>query len=209
MRLFVWSIALSIVLLIAFSEVVSIVLPPPPTHEEAQTLPIHKTLYIDRNVYDDELFHIISAALEWNEATNGQVVFDIKRMPRPNISVSDSVVFFNVSPDYPDIILMDNARKRPMNTLAYFNGGRILPYIAMVDGRIADKDLTGVVLHELGHYLGLNHPDDDDHPDIGVGTLMYSSIDEGAAHITTEDLKQFCKLYHCDWKKFHGVPEVQ
>jgi Zn-dependent protease with chaperone function len=208
MRLLVWSIALSIVLLIAFAEVVSIVLPPPP-HEEALSLPIHKTFYIDRNVYDQEMLHIIEAALEWNEATNGQVIFDVKRMPRPNISATDSVIFFNVSPDFPDIILLDNARKKPLTTLAYYNGGRILPYIAVVDERISEKDYTGVMLHEMGHYLGLQHPDDEDHPEIGIGSLMHSTIDEGSGHITTEDLKQFCRIYHCDWKKFHGVPEVQ
>lgn len=208
MRLFIWSIALSLILLLSFTEVVSIVLPPPP-HEETRKLPIHKTLYIDRNVYDDEMLHIIAAAIEWNEATNGLVTLDVKRMPRPDISATDSVVFFNVSPDFPDIIILDNSRKRSLSTLAYYNGGRILPYIAVVDARIPDKDFTGVMLHELGHYLGLEHPDDEDHPEIGVGSLMHSTIDEGSNHITSEDMRRFCKLYNCDWKKFHGVPEVQ
>lgn len=208
MRLFVWSVAISLILLLAFAEAVTILLPAP-ISQAKQALPIHKTLYIERTVYDDELFHIIDAAIEWNEATDGQVVFDIKRMPRPDISPANSVVFFNVSPDFPDIIILDNARKRPLSTLAYFSGERLLPYIAVVDARISDKDYTGVMLHELGHYLGLQHPDDDDHPEIGVGSLMYSNIDSGANHITNDDLKQFCQLYHCDWKKFHGIPEVQ
>src|SRR5512142_2495523 len=113
MRLFVWSVILSCLLLLTFAEVVSIVLPPPPAREEiTHTLPIHKTLYIERNVYNDELFHIIDAAIEWNQATDGQVVFDIKRMPRMHISPSDSVIFFNVTPDYLDIIILDNSMKR-------------------------------------------------------------------------------------------------
>lgn len=189
---------------------VSIVLPPPPAREEVtHTLPIHKTLYIERNVYNDELFHIIDAAIEWNQATDGQVVFDIKRMPRMHISPSDSVIFFNVTPDYPDIIILDNSRKRNLSTLGYFNGDRVLPYIALVDERISDDDYTGVVLHELGHFLGLEHPDSDEHPEIGIGTLMYSNVDAGSLHITQGDLKQFCELYHCDASKFHGVSEVQ
>lgn len=207
MRLFVLSVALSIILLLAFAEIVSIIMPPPPKVEYA--LPVHKTLYIDRNIYDEEMFHILEAAIEWNEATDGQVTFDIKRMPRPRIGPANSIIFFNVTPDFPDIVILDNARKKPLNTLAYFSGSRFLPYIAVVDERISEKDYTAVMLHELGHYIGLQHPDDDDHPDLGVGTLMHSSIDEGSNHITSEDLKQFCQLYHCDWKKFHGVPQVQ
>lgn len=208
MRLFVLSVALSLILLLAFTEAVAILLPPPP-RETNITLPIHKTLYIERNVYNEELLHIMEAVIEWNEATNGQVVFDIKRMPRRTISVTDSVVFFNVSPDFPDIVLLDNARKKPLTTLGYFSGNRMLPYIALVDERIPELDYTGVILHELGHYLGLSHPDDEDHPEIGVGSLMYSNIDAGSRHITDEDLKRFCKLYHCDSSKFHGFSKVQ
>jgi hypothetical protein len=209
MRLFIWSIALSIILLLCFIEAATILLPSP-THEAfLHKLPVHKTLYIDRNVQNDELLHIVEAAVEWNEATDGQVIFDIKRMPRPDILPTNSVIFFNVSPDFPDIIILDNARKKPMATLAYFNGGSFLPYIAVVDERISESDYTGVMMHELGHYLGLQHPYDEDHPEIGVGSLMHSTIDEGSNHVTVEDMKQFCKLYHCDWKRFHGVPQVQ
>ena len=208
MRLFVWSIILTFLLLLTYAEVVSIVLPPPP-HEDAHVLPVHKTLYIERNVYDDELFHIMEAALEWNQATDGQVFFDIKRLPRSNISLSNSLIIFNVTPDYPDIIILDNSRKQQLDTLGFFNDSPLLPHIELVDERISDQDYTAVVLHELGHYLGLEHPNDDDHPEVGIGSLMYSTIDFGSNHITKDDLKQFCQIYHCDASKFHGIPEVQ
>jgi predicted Zn-dependent protease len=61
-------------------------------------------------------------------------------------------------------------------------------------------------MHEMGHALGLQHPDTEDHPEIGLGSLMHSTIDEGSNHITDLDLKQLCQLYHCDASKFHGIP---
>lgn|SRR5574337_317525 len=205
MRLFIWSIGLSIILLAIFAELAA---PLAQRHKSSDhTLPVHRTLYVERRIDDEELYHILEATLEWNTATNGQVTFDIKRLPSHSINPEESVIIVNVTPDYPDIILLDTVGE--MSTLGYFNDHGVLSSISLVDSRITDSQFTGVVLHELGHYLGLQHPNSDEHPEIGVGSLMYSNVDLGSSHITVEDMKQFCNLYHCDWKKFHGVPEVQ
>ncbi len=206
MRLFIWSLILTVILLVGFVEIATTILPPP-VKKQAFTLPVHRTVYVDRNVYEDQFFHITEAALEWNQATDGQVIFDVKKLPQHNIIPSESVIISDVSPDFPEIILLDNLSKH--NTLGLFNGNKPLASIYLVEARISDDDSTAVVLHELGHYLGLEHPDSEEHPEIGIGSLMYSSIDLGSNHITEDDLKQFCRLYHCDWRKFHGVPQVQ
>lgn len=171
------------------------------------TLPVHKTLYLERGISDEEMLHILQAAMEWHVVTNGQVTFDIRRLPSTSLIPSETIIVFNVSPDYPDIILLDAVKHH--NTLGYFNNDRGLDYIALVDQRITESDFNAVVMHELGHALGLEHPDSEGHPERGIGTLMYSTIDAGSNHITKSDLKQFCKLYHCDSSKFHGVSEVQ
>lgn len=209
-RSFIYSIIITIALLFVFAEVATPIVQP---KQAVHTLPIHKTLYLERGIYDEEFYHILAATMEWNEATNGQVVFDIKRLPSRNINISDAIVILNVSPDYPQVILLDNVNH--MTTLGYYEGNEVIPYIALIDERIKDQDETAVIMHELGHALGLQHPNSQDPNDpvelqlLGANTLMFSSIDLGASHITTFDLKQFCKLYHCDWKKLHGVPEVQ
>jgi len=212
MRLFLYPLILTIALLFPFAEIATPILQhkkETPTH----VLPVHKTLYLGRDIYDTEAEHILEAAIEWNEATNGQVVFDIKKLPSRDIKPSDGLVIFNVTPDFPDIILLDNINH--LSTLGYYEGNATLKYIALVDERIPVQDVSAVALHELGHALGLQHPNSQD-PDApiedrlrGVGSLMYSNIDSGSNHITTLDLQQFCRLYHCDWKKLHGVPEVQ
>jgi hypothetical protein len=197
--LFIFTLAFTIGLLFVFAEVATPIVQR--THAEHK-LPIHKTLYLERGIYDDQMFHILAAAMEWNQATNGQVVFDIKRLPA-KINPIDAIIVFNVTPDYPDIILLDSVKN--YSTLGYYNN-RGLDYIALVDERITNSNYNAVVMHELGHALGLDHPDTDDHPEIGIGTLMYSVVDAGSNHITNDDLKQLCKLYNCDSSKFHGLP---
>lgn len=197
--LFVWTLSVTIGLLFIFAEIAT---PIVQRTKIEHVLPVHKTLYLERGIYDEQMYHILNAAMEWNRVTNGQVVFDIKRLPEPNLKVENSIIVFNVTPDYPDIIILDSIKN--YSTLGYFNN-RGLDYIALVDERISSPIYDAVVMHELGHALGLEHPDLND-PKVGIGTLMYSVVDVGSNHITDEDLKQFCTIYHCDSSKFHGLP---
>jgi hypothetical protein len=203
MRLFVWPLILTLLLLLGFAEIAA----PIVQRNGPHTLPVHKTLYLQRGIYDDQLFHITEAAMEWREATNGDVVFDIKYLPQQDIKWNDAIIVMNVTPDNPEIILLDVGNRH--TTLGLYNTHEGFPAIELVDERISNADYTAVLLHEMGHSLGLDHPDSPDHPFRGIGTLMFSSILYGNRHITTFDLQQFCHLYHCDWKKYHGVSEIQ
>lgn len=206
MRLFVWPLILSLLLLLGFAEIAAPIAQRHGTGIEHR-LPVHKTLYLSREIYDDQVFHIAEAAMEWREATNGDVVFDIKMLPQQDLTFGDGIIVMNATPDYPEIIMLDYGNQH--TTLGLYNTNNGFPAIELVDERIDADNYTAVILHEMGHSLGLEHPDSPERPYNGIGSLMFSSILFGNQHITTTDLKQFCHLYHCDWKKYHGVSEIQ
>lgn len=193
MRVAMFSLLFTIIVLMGL---VHIATPFLQRNQTSHILPIHKTLYLDRKIDDDEMLHIMEAAMEWKHATNGQVIFDIKRLPRPYVPLMNAIVVINVSPEYPDIMILDNG-KGP-NTLGYCNStANTIQFIELVDDRLDEHNSTAVVMHELGHALGLKHTKEE-------GSLMFPIIDEGSHHITSKDMKQFCQLYHCDPSKFHG-----
>lgn len=200
MRLLIWPLVLTLFLLVGIIAVIS---PFTERHQVKRTLPIHKTLYLERGIYDEEMFHIIAAAIEWNEVTDGQVIFDVKRLPQRNIDMSNSIIFIDVNPDYPEIILLDAINNN--TTLGYFDSGNGFPFILLVDERISDGIYNAVIMHELGHALGLEHIKGSE----GIGTLMYPITDVSANHITKTDLYYFCKLYNCDSSKFHVISQIQ
>ena len=200
MRLFLYPLLLTIALLGVFAEVVSPFL----AHKSTpHTLPIHHTLYLERGIYEDQVYHVIAAAMEWNEVTNGDVVLDIKMLPQPNITPGDAIIIMNVTPDYPEAIILDNMNH--YSTLGFYNNDTGLAYIALLDERIRGMSYDAVIMHELGHALGLEHITGID----GLGTLMYPNIEFGSDHITMDDLKQFCHLYHCDASKYHVISQIQ
>jgi hypothetical protein len=141
--------------------------------------------------------------MEWYDVTNGQVVFDIKMLPQTNINISDAIIVMNATPDNPEIIVLDNTNQN--TTLALYTSNMGIAEIEFIDERITKDMYTAVALHEMGHSLGLEHPDSPKHPTDGIGSLMFSSTLFGSEHITNVDIQQFCRLYHCDWRKFHGL----
>lgn len=208
MRFVLWSMVLSSILLCLWAEVASPIVQK--KHKESEwKLPVHITLYLEKSVFSLEKKYVSQATTEWSEATDGQVTFDLAELPAQDIDITKSIVLVNVTSDFPQIIVLDTFNNNNNSTLAYCDRNATLPHIDLVYDRINDEEFKPVIEHELGHYLGLEHPNTKEHPEWGLGTLMYSSLVHGADHITPEDLTQLCKLYHCDARKFHGFSEVQ
>lgn len=158
---------------------------------------IHKTIYVDRRFNDDEVTYIAQAAITWTLTTNHIATLDVVRLPTHTIiDATDAVLILKVSPDFPEIILLDG-QSHSDSTVGYFQEKSVIPYIEIVSSRLNDNDYKPVVMHEMGHALGLEHITGEK----GIGTLMYPSVDYNNGEITNLDLEQFCKLYHCDPKK--------
>lgn len=183
---------ISVILLCCFYIFVKQVFPdrPPkvyPSH-------VHVNLYLDRDFTPEEDELIIAATLNWTNRTHHIVEYDVVKLPTEDyINPENSIIITKLTPDAPRIMYMDQTGSR---TLGYFepNDGPI-PYIALVSERLeGDVDFNEVILHELGHSLGLKHITGEE----GWNTLMYPYTELGADDITQTDLEQFCKLYHCN-----------
>ncbi len=154
---------------------------------------VHKTIYIDRSFNEQEVVDITQAAISWSIVTNHIADLDVERLPtNAGLDVRGAVVVLKVSPDYPEVILLDGFNDK--STLGYFSDHGAIPYIALISSRIDRDDFRAVALHEMGHALGLRHLTGANN----MGTLMYPIITFGSDEITYKDLKQFCKLYHCN-----------
>lgn len=154
---------------------------------------VHKTLFLDRTFSEQEIIYITEAALEWSIATNYIVKFDIHILPNnKHLMKEDDIVINKVSQDHVDVLLIDSMNNN--STLGLWQGNGPIKNIKLVTSRLTPQSYKGVVLHELGHALGLKHNEGF----VGIGTLMYPNIDFGANEITDMDLKQFCNIYKCN-----------
>lgn len=157
---------------------------------------VHKTLFLDRYLSPEEVAFITIAALEWSAATKNIVTFDVVTLPQEKVVISDNdIMIMNISPDHPLVLILDDNSN--YSTLGYYDESFPVPIIYLVSDRMKGKEYVMVVLHELGHALGLDHNENI----WEVGTLMYPNIALGSKHITLYDLKKFCKLYRCDVNK--------
>lgn len=155
----------------------------------------HKTLLVDRNFDEKEKEFITLAALEWSQATNNRVDFTIIYLPNKYSKIDDdTIIVVKASPDYPEILLANVNNNGEAVTLGLYDNRGPINFIDLVSDYIDYDDFKAVVLHELGHALGLKH----DSSSEGLDTLMYPTINFSANHITPHDIKNFCKLYHCD-----------
>lgn len=160
--------------------------------------PIYVNLYIDSAFEEYEREAITTAALTWNNTTKNIVNYTIIQLPTTDKVDLTGLIIYKIGPDNPNIIMLDQSNDTIY--LGYYERIDGVKTIALVGERIDIKEYKSVVLHELGHSLGLAHVDE-------LGTLMYpymnimingQMIPVNSNKITQIDLVQFCELYKCD-----------
>jgi len=164
---------------------------------------VTKNLYIDKDFNQNELEYITSAAIAWSIATDNRVSYNIIVMnSNTKIDVSNSLVINKVNATYADVIILDhffNLKTPPdqyikIKALGYYYESKILPSIILVADRLDDFNYKSVVMHELGHSLGLEHNESEE---ALFNSIMYPSCEGQSNEITPIDVRQYCRIHKC------------
>lgn len=162
--------------------------------DDFKSYQIHTTLYLDRTFNEEQKISIIEAAFNWSKATNNMISYDIISLPANIKNINKSIIVVNVTQDYPEIITLDILNRT--NTVGYYSSSGYIKSIWLVSDRLSTSSYKQVMLHELGHSLGIDHNEGIS----GINTIMYTTIDLMSDSITNTDLDKFCKIYKCKLK---------
>lgn len=126
---------------------------------------------------------VIEAVNQWNEAI-GTVVFEYEK-----IDIQDHIIEGQIQrPADGTILLYSMELGRVANgelvlglTQRFYRGGYMSSCVVWLDDDLLLEETYGVMLHELGHVLGLGHDDDQAsimhlHPLMGSGDIMPDDV---------------------------------
>jgi hypothetical protein len=160
---------------------------------------IVEIVIIDPNFTDTEKFLILQSLNEWQVATNNVASFYVVYDENLNFKIPIDYNYLTIvrmrpaKSNDPFIKKVDEATQEEL--IGYYDGfGFIhepITNLLIVRERItSEEEYKGVVMHEIGHSLGLMHIND-------PNTLMYPTNDSSSFCPTKIDLMQFCDIFKC------------
>jgi hypothetical protein len=149
-----------------------------------------KILYIEESFSESEIASIKFAAASWISSTNHVVKLQVIQFPFKERSFNKAIIISRIKSK--DIEKEFNFSKLFAENMVGFYWDRdLVPRIYIVYDLISNpQEYSAVVMHELGHSMGLNHDNENN-------TLMNAEVTNASLIITNKDIQQFCSLYKC------------
>lgn len=155
---------------------------------------VHKRLYVDDMLDKKDVSCVYTAARRWRESTGGLADINI-------VSVLDGSTKFPLVTSVDDVVVRKyTSQSIVVSIMERSYGGILYGYyddrghyseISLVSDRyVNDAQCISVMMHEIGHAMGLVHSET-------KGTLMFNMVEEMAADITKSDLIEFCRVFKC------------
>lgn len=124
------------------------------------------------------------AVLEWETALDGFVTFELTEGKG-----NDNLIV--IRPSYRAEIREADGFDAVTHFVPWERGGGI---VMPID--VSDWEFHAVMLHEMGHALGLDH-------DSGRDTIMQPGLESGDVdYVTCRDIEQFCLHNDCEAEEF-------
>lgn len=166
---------------------------PPPLGNITGPL-VTKRLYVDDTFTRSDVSCVEAAAERWAQRTKGLAKIIVVPLTRESSAI----------PKYTDRndVIMNRATSSAgiVYFIERYSGSQLFGYhqpfvdhseITMIVDRYKNEEMCTVVLmHEIGHSLGLHHNDD-------PSSLMYGGTDSMPTFITRRDLAEFCSIHGC------------
>lgn len=163
---------------------------------------VHKTIYVNDSFDDGDFVLIQQAAKEWETETHGIAHINVVKgyddyLAKSIVNDQSSMLIIRTGIWNPLVVLLDD--RLHTTILGYFFDESGPQTIIVVPARMTSEEYyRGVMIHEIGHSLALNHLDKDD-------TIMVSSMDRSSYHLSKADIDWFCRAYYCDASKLGGI----
>lgn len=152
-------------------------------------------IYIDTQFSSDEKVLIKDAFSTWENVLNNNVKFNINYSSKPSLFKDRESFEYGIfvwKLEHGDKTQMsDEDIKFFKNYEGVFLGEKHVSgnIIILINYYGFNNRFYGVVLHEIGHFLGLSHVND-------IDSLMHPST--GAYCVTVNDADRACKMYNCE-----------
>lgn len=182
-----------------------------------QGVVVKTKIYIDKDFSFQQKTAIINSLFMWSAASNGLLQWELsdsvigryeQLLDIKSTQCNKEIKIVPITSNDETVKKIDEEiNKNSLDPrdrtyiVGYYQYSCNLKFIYVVIDRIdSTEEFAGVVAHEIGHYLGLNHIQ----PPFNAKTLMGAVENNKTAKCPTyHDMEQFCKLYSCNVADMH------